>query len=230
MTSRSAFSGMSGQRRSGWPLARPASRRMAPRSKSQDSFAWLATATRDIGQPAPFCSIPPRATITKARQDGQLPNNQLILLPFYQPRGIEPVEAGEPRIGVGKLIGERAQIAVLGEELVPAEDFGRRDRRAAHAGIAGEKVADDGFILLRFKGTGAVDQRAAWLQERDGAVDQSALQGCELDDVGCAFEPWHVGMAADGSGRGARRIEQDRVEWFRRPGCGVGADELGVKR
>ena len=43
-----------GQRRNGWPLMRPASRRMAPRRRSQDSFAWFATATRDIGPLAPL--------------------------------------------------------------------------------------------------------------------------------------------------------------------------------
>src|SRR4029077_7881001 len=60
MTRRWDLSGVNGQRRTGWPLARPAMRRNAPRSRSHDSFAWFATAMRDIGFARPLCTPLPR--------------------------------------------------------------------------------------------------------------------------------------------------------------------------
>ena len=68
-------------------------------------------------------------------------------------------------------------------------------------------------------------------QQRDCAIDQPALQAGERGDVGRRLEPWHVGVAADGAGRGARRIEQHGVEFLvRRPFGDVGADQIGVER
>ena len=44
------------------------------------------------------------------------------------------------------------------------------------------------------------------------------------------LEPRHVGMAADGAGRGARRIEQHGIERLCVPLRDIGADQIGCER
>ena len=60
------------------------------------------------------------------------------------------------------------------------------------------------------------DDAAAGLHQRRGCRQHPALQRRQLVDVGRRFRPRHVGMPAHRAGRGAGRIEQDRVEEFRR--------------
>ncbi len=83
----------------------------------------------------------------------------------------------KPRIGIGKLARQRAQIAVLGDELASAENFRGGDRRAPHARRRGREVsATIVLVLLGLERAGAIDQRAAGLGQRAARVDQAALQ------------------------------------------------------
>ena len=110
------------------------------------------------------------------------------------------------------MAGQGAQVAVFGDELAAAEYLGRGDRGAPHARFVRQQVGDDVLAFLGLERAGAIDQRAARLGQRRRAFDQAALQGGELGDVRGAFEPRHVGMAADGAGRGAGRIKEHRIE------------------
>ena len=57
-----------------------------------------------------------------------------------------------------------------------AENFGGGDRHAPHAPFRASKGGDDVLAFLGLERAGAIDQRAAGLGQRDGAVDQPALQ------------------------------------------------------
>ena len=90
--------------------------------------------------------------------------------------------------------------------------FRRRHRPPGKAGIALQQGLDLPLAFLRLQRADAIDQHAARLGQLDRAVEQARLQPDQRRDVGLALEPGHVGMAADGAGRGAGRIEQYRVE------------------
>ena len=91
-------------------------------------------------------------------------------------------------------------------------DLMGQDRVAAKARLAVEEILDDVGAFLRLERAGAIDQRAARLGELGGVGEEPALQRGERGDVGLPLEPGDIGMAADGAGRGAGRIEQNRVE------------------
>ena len=52
---------------------------------------------------------------------------------FNQPRGVKPVQPAKPRVVVGQMAGQGAQIAIRGDDLGKARDLAGVDRRAAHA-------------------------------------------------------------------------------------------------
>ena len=96
------------------------------------------------------------------------------------------------------------------------------------ARFAGEEGLDDVGSFLRLERAGAVDQGAARLGDLGRPGDEAPLQRRERGNVGRALEPGNVGMAADGAGRRAGRIEQHRVERAGAPLRDVGGD--GVRR
>ena len=107
----------------------------------------------------------------------------------------------------------------------------RRSARAA-ARVARQKIGDDVFVLLRLAASRCNRPacRRAWSAPTARSIKRRCSAG-EPDDVGRSLEPGHVGMAADGAGRRARRIEQHGVE--RAPALpfrDIGADDLGGKR
>ena len=55
------------------------------------------------------------------------------------------------------MAGQRAQVAVFGEELAAAEDLGGGDRRPPDAGFARQQARDNVFAFLGFKRTGTID-------------------------------------------------------------------------
>ena len=123
-----------------------------------------------------------------------------------------------------------AQVALFADELRAAEDFCGSNRRAPHIRRAREKIGDDRFIFLRLKRTGAVNERPAGLGQSECAIEQAALQPGELDDVLGIFEPRHVGMAANGPGRGARRVEEHAIERLGGPFLDIRGGDFGLER
>ena len=86
------------------------------------------------------------------------------------------------------------------------------------------------LAFFRLERTGAVDQRAAWPGQFHGAVEQPALQRRQYAKIIFRFEPGHIGMAADGSRRGAGCIEQHGVEllaWL--PFQRIGRDSFDIE-
>ena len=128
------------------------------------------------------------------------------------------------------MAGQGAQVAVFGDELAAAENLGGGDRRPLDVRLLRQQVGDDVLAFLRFERTAAIDQGTARFGQGDGAIDQSALQGGKLGNVRGLLKPGHVGVAADGAGRGTGRIEEDGVERLGLPFGDVGADELGRER
>ena len=99
---------------------------------------------------------------------------------------------------------------------------GRRRTRESRASSSVDRL----HALVRLERTGAVDDEPARPRELDRAASSSALQGGERRDVLFALQPGDVGMAADGAGRGAGRVEQHGVERLRRRHAeDVGGDE-----
>ena len=106
-------------------------------------------------------------------------------------------------------------------------NVGSRDRLAMQVRVAVEEVADDLDAFLRLERAGAIDEDAAWLGQLDRLRDEPPLQSRERGDVGLALEPGDIGVAADGAGRRAGRIEQDGVERLGLPLRHVGGDGFG---
>ena len=145
---------------------------------------------------------------------------------FNQPGRVKSVQPAKPRVVVRQVAGQGAQIAVRGDDLGQARDLAGIDRHAAHAGFGRQQRGDRLLAFFRFQRTGAVDQRPARLEQRDRLLQQPLLQRRQGGDVGFLPQPGDVGMAADGAGRGAGRIDQDAVEGAvaARPFGGVGDD------
>ena len=132
---------------------------------------------------------------------------------FYEPRGVEAVEPGKPRIGIGEMAGQGAQVAVFGDELAAAENLGGGDRHAPHARLVRQQVGDDVPRLPRARASRCNRPacRPAWSAPRR-VRSSGAASAASLAMSAGLLEPRHVGMAADGAGRGAGRIEQHGVE------------------
>ena len=79
-------------------------------------------------------------------------------------------------------------------------------------GFGGQKRRYGLLAFFRLQRTGAIDQRPARLQQRDRPLQQPLLQRRQRGDIGLLPQPGDVGMAADGAGRGAGRVDQDAVE------------------
>ena len=94
-------------------------------------------------------------------------------------------------------------------------------------------------------GPPAADEHASYAADGDGltfrtpplaaeALQQSLLQRRQRGDIGFLPQPGDVGVAADGAGRGAGRVDQDAVEAFAAlsplPLGGVGHHGLGFQR
>ena len=82
-----------------------------------------------------------------------------------------------------------------------ARELGGPDRVAAQAPIAANERRHLRLALLGFERAGAIDQRAARLEQRDGVVEQTGLQGDELLQIDLGLQPWNIRMAADRAGR-----------------------------
>ena len=87
-----------------------------------------------------------------------------------------------------------------------------RSARGGNRGSIAEEGGDDRLAFLGLERADRIDQRAAGLQPVGGAVEQPRLQlGAAGDDLRAGAVE-HFGMAAEGAGRRAGRVEQDRVE------------------
>ena len=101
--------------------------------------------------------------------------------------------------------------------------------RAPHVRVTAQDGGDLGFALLGFERAYAIDDGAARPRQRDRLVEQVCLQLDERGKVAVALDPGDVGMAADGAGRAARRVQEHGVKRRRFEDEGVGDDDLGVK-
>ena len=88
----------------------------------------------------------------------------------------------------------------------------RFDRLERELRMAGEERRDLRLAFLRLERAGAVDEQPAGLHQRGGAVEHLRLQRRERGDVLRLLQPGDVGMAADGAGRRAGRVEEHGVE------------------
>jgi len=107
----------------------------------------------------------------------------------------------------------------------------------SQASIATRRTSDCGrnarvdlrLALLRFQRAGAIDEEAARLRQRDRLVEKLRLQPDELRKIARPLDPGDVGMAADGACRGARRVQENRIERRRIDIERVGNDDLRMK-
>src|SRR5580692_8057067 len=100
--------------------------------------------------------------------------------PFEEPCGIKAVEAGAPRIGIGQVAGQSAQVALFGYKFGAAVDLIGVNRHPLDTRFMRQKAVDDCLALVGLKRAGAINQRAAWLGEYYGPLDQPALQAGEF--------------------------------------------------
>jgi len=80
--------------------------------------------------------------------------------------------------------------------------------------MAGQEFFDQHFAFQRIERTVGEDNPSTGFYQGQRALEQSVLNLGQLFDVRRAFGPEHIGMAANGAGRGAGGIEQDRIEAF----------------
>src|SRR5271157_4809641 len=71
---------------------------------------------------------------------------------------------------------------------------------------------DHRFILFRLQRTGGIDHQAAGRQGRARVGQQGGLAAMEIVELGGSEPPLDFGVAPQGSGARARRVEQDAVE------------------
>lgn len=93
-------------------------------------------------------------------------------------------------------------------------------------GRTGEKCLDLIGIFLGQYRAGRVQQRAAGAQHRPKIIQQLALQGGELADVVGASQFLDIRVAANDTGAGAGRVQQDGVK--RRAAPPVALGSVGV--
>ena len=108
---------------------------------------------------------------------------------------------------------QRAQVAVGGDEFGVAAYLRRRQRAGGQGGCRAPAAPRSAARLP--PAPASRRNRPACRPAWSTSTARSSRRGCkrgEHCDVGLALEPGHVGMAADGAGRGAGRIEQHRIE------------------
>ncbi len=135
---------------------------------------------------------------------------------FTKPRGIEAVAARQSRLRVGQVAGQRAQIARGADKIVNAADFSGPNRHTHEDRYAARAVPRSALRLPRAPASrwhrpGA--RRDARARRRDRAA-ATAMQQAWRDRSALRFQG-NIGMAADGAGRGAGRVEQHGVERLR---------------
>ena len=125
------------------------------------------------------------------------------------------------------MAGKGAYRPLRGADLGEAAEFGRLDRDEAEIMTAG-KASELQLPLLGLERACAIDERAAGLEERRRALEHAGLEVGQRADVPRPLQPRNVGVAADGSGCRAWRVEEDSIEQVRRrPTQQVAGDELG---
>ena len=141
-----------------------------------------------------------------------------------QPRAVEPVDA----VIFGR--NGRARCADRPPSVIHsagAPISSGRDRRRSTGAPERSSASIRSRPFLRFQRAGAVDQQcrpAAACRPPRAADSPGPPQAARRPR---AFQMRHVGMAADRAGRGARRVEQHRLDrLLRTPGQRIGRDRL----
>ena len=122
------------------------------------------------------------------------------------------VETGHPGLRVGPLARQRAQFAARRDKAVEPGKFRPADGAAADALIVLERPRNDVLAFLGFERAGAEHDGAAGFGEIDGTGQETPLHRRHHFDVVLRFSPGDIGMPPDGPGRGARRIDEHRIE------------------
>src|SRR5262245_13977397 len=104
--------------------------------------------------------------------------------------------------------GEGPQVAVRVNPDRIGANLGRRYRLAAIIRALIKKMLDLPLALLRLERAGAIDEKAAGLDELRRSIEQAGLKGRRRSRVLFAFQVKDVGVAPDGSGRRTRYIEK----------------------
>ena len=115
----------------------------------------------------------------------------------------------------------------VGHGILQSRQFGRGDGVDGEIGMAGPKGGDARRALGLFQRTDGIDQRAAWPCQFRGIIEQLVLQPGRAGDVAGLAAAGDVGMAADGAGGAARRIQQHGVERFGREAAAIGGNAFG---
>src|SRR5260221_13080273 len=122
------------------------------------------------------------------------------------------------------------EILLAGRNRPPPTNLPHKGGGYFEIGVRCQEVADHLFAFLRLERADRVDQRSARLQPLYGAVEQSALQLGSFGDDARPSAIKHLRMAAEGAGRRARRVEQDRGKLPAGLPCQrVSLDQLGFE-
>ena len=116
-----------------------------------------------------------------------------------------------------------AQLPAGGDRLPEARNEHGVDGVDHPVRMIGEEAVDHSLALFRIERAVGKDQLSARLDQRDGMIEQDALDARELGDILRAFGPDNVRMAPDGAGRRTGRIQKHGVE------TGVVGDLLGAR-
>jgi hypothetical protein len=90
------------------------------------------------------------------------------------------------------LAGQRPQVAIGGDEAVEVGKLADRERVSCNSLILRQRRGDDVLALFRLQRAGAEHDGAAQPGERDGIVEEAALQRCERGSAGepqVAYQP-----------------------------------------
>ena len=115
-------------------------------------------------------------------------------------------------VGVGGLGEEAGAAAVRAPRIAPAVGAGTR------SGWAAARWSSTATRLGVGEGADGVDERAAGAQQRDGGVDERALDGRQALGRGGVDAPAGVGAAAQRAEARARRVDEHPVERSRGEG------------
>ena len=131
-----------------------------------------------------------------------------------------------------QVTGQGTQVALRIKDFGQAGDLAGCDRGPRQGRFRSEQRGNGGFALLGLQRTGAIDQRAARLEQSGRLLEQALLQGGQRGDLGFLAQPGDVGVTANRAGRSAGRIDEDAVDaamFGAAPFGGVSDNGLGAE-
>src|SRR5690349_7751436 len=105
------------------------------------------------------------------------------------------------------MAGQGAHVSLRREAFGQTADLLRRNGLPREFGMTGQEAFGLALAFVGFERAGAIDQASAGFEQVRRLVEKAGLETRELADILRALGPGDVGMAPNGAGGGAGRVE-----------------------